>query len=212
MTPLPPLLVLTDRRACERRGRTLAETVAEAVSGGARAFVLREKDLPAGERLRQAEAVGAVLRPAGGILIVSSDPALAERLGSGWVHLAAADPRPTASPRLRTGRSCHDAASLARAREEGSAYATLSPVLPSRSKPGYGPALGLARLAELVAGVPALPVYALGGIDATSAAGCHAAGAAGVAVMGAVMGAKEPAAAARALARALDPGRADLAR
>lgn len=49
----------------------------------------------------------------------------------------------------------------------------------------------MARLAPATAGVP---VYALGGIDTTNAADFQAAGAHGVAVMGAVMRADDPAA------------------
>ncbi|GAA0970329.1 Thiamine-phosphate synthase [Nocardioides aquaticus] len=49
----------------------------------------------------------------------------------------------------------------------------------------------MARLAPAAAGVP---VYALGGIDATNAADFRTAGADGVAVMGAVMRADDPAA------------------
>ena len=62
---------------------------------------------------------------------------------------------------------------------------TLSPIFASASKPGYGPALGLERLAE-VAAVSPLPVIALGGIeDEGSVRACLDAGAAAVAVMGA---------------------------
>jgi thiamine-phosphate pyrophosphorylase len=52
-----------------------------------------------------------------------------------------------------------------------------------------------------------VPVVALGGITAANAAGCLAAGAAGVAVLGAVMAAPDPEAAAARLVAALErPG------
>mgnify|MGYP002084332812 CR=1 FL=1 len=73
----------------------------------------------------------------------------------------------------------------------------MSPVFATDSKPGYGPALGAEGLAALVSDA-LLPVYALGGIRADTVAACLTAGAAGVAVMGAVMGAEDPAAALRA--------------
>ena len=47
--------------------------------------------------------------------------------------------------------------------------------------------------------MPGLPVVALGGITAGVARGCVDAGAAGVALMGAVMGAADPAAVVRAV-------------
>ena len=63
----------------------------------------------------------------------------------------------------------------------------------SASKPGYGPALGVPGLAQLVART-GKPLLALGGVTSPAdAAACVAAGAAGVAVMGAVMRARDPA-------------------
>ena len=185
---LPPLLVLTDRRMSAARGRDLPATVARAVEGGARAVVLREKDLTAPERAALAAQLRAVLAPVDGLLIAASDAGL----GADGVHLAQADP-PVLGPGL-VGRSCHDGAGLARAADEGCAYATLSPIFPTASKPGYGPALGLAGLARLVQGA-GLPVYALGGVQPANAGACRDAGAGGVAVMGTVMSAHDPAAA-----------------
>ena len=59
-----------------------------------------------------------------------------------------------------------------------------------RPEPGYGPPLGPAALA----GAP-LPTWALGGVDAENAAKCLEFGAAGVAVMGAVLASPDPASA-----------------
>jgi thiamine-phosphate diphosphorylase len=183
------LLVLTDRRQARR---PLVETIRAAVDGGARLVVLREKDLPRARRLALAELMRAILEPVGGRLIVAgTDP-----LGGPAVHLSATDPPPRAGTRY-VGRSCHDAGELARASTVD--YVTLSPVFATASKPGYGPPLGTAQFARLVAGTP-VPVFALGGIaDAALAAKCRAAGAAGVAVMGAVMRAADPAAAVQEL-------------
>ncbi|MBB5824297.1 thiamine monophosphate synthase [Micromonospora carbonacea subsp. aurantiaca] len=98
------------------------------------------------------------------------------------------------------GRSCHDAAELARLTTED--YATLSPVYPSRSKPGYGPPLGTLRLGALIRFSP-VPVLALGGIETPDQVrACLAAGAVGVAVQGAIMRAGDPAGAAAALTTA----------
>jgi thiamine-phosphate pyrophosphorylase len=86
-------------------------------------------------------------------------------------------------------------------------------VYPTPTKPGYGPALGPDRAAALAGGVPWL---ALGGVhSAQRAAACAAAGASGIAVLGAVMGAGDPESLTRTLARAFvdaseakrDPGR-----
>jgi thiamine-phosphate pyrophosphorylase len=175
--------VLTDRRSC-RRG--LVEVVRDAVDGGARYVVLRERDLPRDRRAALADALRSVLAPAGGRLVVAGpDP-----LGGDAVHLSAAGPYPPPRQAL-VGRSCHGAAELGRLSTED--YAFLSPVFPTPSKPGYGPPLGSTGLAALVRR-SAVPVVALGGVQRPEqAVACVAAGAAGVAVMGAVMRAADPA-------------------
>jgi thiamine-phosphate pyrophosphorylase len=175
------VLVLTDRAQARR---PLREVIAAAVDGGARSVVLREKDLPRPERIELAEALRAILEPVGGRLIVAGpDP-----LGGNAVHLAAADPAPDGVGYV--GRSCHDADELSRLSTED--YVIVSPVFPTASKPGYGPPLGLYGLAAL-ASRTGKPVFGLGGLDSPAhAIACLAAGAAGVAVMGAVMRAADP--------------------
>lgn len=191
------LMVVTDRRQARA---PLVAVVEAAVAGGARWVLLREKDLPAPERAALARQLRRVLAPVGGVLVVAgTDP-----LGGDAVHLAAADP-PAGQLRPRpplVGRSTHDSTELARLTTED--YATLSPVYPSGSKPGYGPPLGPDRLRWLCRRA-GRPVFALGGIETPAqAAACRRAGAAGVAVMGAVMRASEPAAVVADLLAALD--------
>lgn len=175
---LPPLLLLTDRSQLPA-GRTLEGTVAECASAGLAVVVLRELDLPERERAELA------VQLARHVTVISAHTLLP---GTAGVHLAAHQPVVAG----RHGRSCHDESQLRQAASGGAAWVTLSPVAASSSKPGYGPALGtdgVARLAPAAAGVP---VYALGGIDATNAADFPAAGAHGVAVMGTVMRANHP--------------------
>jgi thiamine-phosphate pyrophosphorylase len=179
------LLVLTDRT--QTRGRPLVDVVRAAVEGGATTVVLREKDLPGPERSALADA----LRPFVPTLLVAGD----ETIPADGVHLAATDHFPDPRPGV-VGRSCHATDELTAAADEGCDYATISPIFASESKPGYGPALGV----DVLRDAP-LPVYALGGVDASNAARCRAAGAAGVAVMGHVMRADDPAAAVRELIR-----------
>ena len=183
MTPpaiLPPLIVLTD--GSQAGGRDLVAVVAAALAGGARAVVLREKDRPRRDRLALAAALRDVLGEVDGVLLVASDATIP----ADGVHLGARDPLPTPRPGL-VGRSCHGSAELAAAAAEGCTYAFVSPVFATASKPGYGPALGVGALAA-----SPLPTWALGGVGAGTAAACVAAGAAGVAVMGEVMRARDP--------------------
>lgn len=178
---LPRLLVLTDRSQCAGR---LEDAVAAAIDAGARAIVLREKDLPDTERRRLAAEFRALLEPVGGVLIVGGPATFA---ADDVLHLAARDPFPSSRPRL-VGRSCHSAAEVAGARREGCDFVLISPVFPTLSKPGYGPALGPAGLAALAAGAPR--AYALGGVLPAHVAECLAPPVWGVAVMGPPM--REP--------------------
>lgn len=197
---VPVLLVLTDRTACAPRD--LPDVVAEIAAAGAPALLYREKDLPAAERRRLGERVAAAIADTGTALVVASDPDLADHLDADAVHLAATDPTPRHAREF--GRSCHDLDELTAAREEGAAYATVSPVFPSAAKPGYGPALKLGGLADLARRAGNLPVVALGGIDPARALACLAAGATGVAVQHAVMAARAPGAAVAEFLQMLD--------
>lgn len=191
MSPLPRLLLLTDRTASAVRGRSVVESVRLSVEGGAQAVVLREKDLPPAERRELAETLLEILRPFHATLIIASDVQLAQSLQVDWVHLAARDPR-SAQSGLHAGRSCHNFDELRRASDEQLAYITLSPIFTTTSKPHYGPEIGLNNLACLLRQKPLPPTYALGGVDPASARSCLDAGAYGIAVMGAVMGADDP--------------------
>ncbi|MGW0436185.1 thiamine phosphate synthase [Micromonospora sp. NPDC003197] len=200
------VLLFTDRG---QASQPLTEVVRAAVAGGVRWVVLRERDLSPVERARLADQLRTILDGVAGELIVAGpDP-----LGGAAVHLSATgwvDPPavglPVVGPGAGTasrlvGRSCHDSTELDRLTTED--YVTLSPVFPSRSKPGYGPPLlpaGLARLARRTR----VPVFALGGVTSPDqVVACRAAGAAGVAVMGAVMRADDPTGVVRALVDAV---------
>jgi thiamine-phosphate pyrophosphorylase len=191
------VVVVTDRR--QARG-PLPEVVAAAVAGGARWVLLREKDLPRTERFALARLLRTVVAGAGRLIVAGPDP-----LDGNAVHLAAADPpgfRPDGVTLV--GRSCHDSDELERMTSED--YATVSPVFASDSKPGYGPALGVDRLRALCLR-SRRPVVALGGVQQPEqAAACVAAGAAGVAVMGAVMRSPDPAATVAAFGEAVAAG------
>jgi thiamine-phosphate pyrophosphorylase len=187
--PEPPLLVITDRH----QAQAPLESVASALfAGGCRWLSLREKDLPAPERLALLRRLVALGRPFHATVTVHDDLEAAMAAGAAGIHLpAGASPR-AARARLGDGAligvSAHQAADIMAAAAEGADYATLSPIFPTESKPGYGPALGLGPLGE----ASPLPVLGLGGIAIGNIASCLAAGASGVAVMGAAMRAADP--------------------
>ncbi|MGA4729138.1 thiamine phosphate synthase [Micromonospora taraxaci] len=189
MTGPDGVVVLTDRLVARDR---LDRIVAGAVAGGVRWVVLREKDLPRAERAALAADLRAILADVGGTLVVAGpDP-----LGGDAVHLPAAGPYPPPTHTV-VGRSCHNQAELDRLTTEH--YATVSPVHPTKTKPGYGPPLGPDGLRRLI-DISPVPILALGGVEAPEqVTACVQAGASGVAVLGALMRARDPGAVAAAL-------------
>jgi thiamine-phosphate pyrophosphorylase len=138
--------------------------------------------------------------------MLHGDPRLAARAGCAGVHLPAdgdvAAAHRLLGPNAWVSISAHGQDEALAAADDGADAVTLSPIFASASKPGYGPALGLERLARIAAASP-LPVVALGGIeDEAGAWACLEAGAAAIAVMGAVMRAPDPTALFARLARA----------
>lgn len=173
---LPPLLLLTDRSQLHL-SRSLTATLGECVAAGASAVVVRELD-------EAPEARAALVRQVtdlGGVAI-AAHTALP---GAAGVHL----PSGAAVVGGPFGRSCHSAAEVHVAAEEGAAWVTLSPYADSASKPGRTP-LSPREYAD--AARAGIPVYALGGVTAANAAAAREAGAHGVAVMGEVMRAADP--------------------
>ncbi len=191
MSDLPRIVVITDRKQV----RTTLEDVVKKIclEAGCSWILFRERDLPPMERRDMAIRMREITAACGARLSVSADVTLAAEIGADGVHLQRVmDLRGARAdlPKGWIGVSAHNLADVRLAKEEGADYATLSPIFPTESKPGYGPPLGLGSIRE--AARLGLPVYALGGITPRSALACIQAGAHGIAVMGTVMRAADP--------------------
>jgi thiamine-phosphate pyrophosphorylase len=204
----PRLLVITDPDApgglVTPIVRALASSAAPEV-----AVQLRAKSVSARELFEAAIALRHVTHAASARLLVSArlDVAIAAKLDG--VHLPESG-LPVGAVRSRmpdalVGRSCHDAAGLARAAAEGADYALLGPIF---AVPGKNPPIGVDGFAALVAPFASdpvsIPVLALGGVGPEHVPGLMAAGAHGVAVIRAITRASDPSAAMRAMIAALD--------
>lgn len=204
--PRPPVLLITDRKMAVR---PLTDVAAAALAGGCRWILVREKDLEPDDLLPLVADIVRLAEPHGALVSVSGNAVVAAKAGAKGVHLpqdgAHADAVAEARQRLGgdalIGVSTHSIAEAQAAARDGADYATYSPIFLTASKPGYGPALGLDQLADATANV-LLPLVALAGIDATNAAGCREAGAAGIAVMGSIMRATDPGTAIKAMIEA----------
>lgn len=198
------LLVITDRGEARRPLDEIAEAICSTDLCGW--LLLRDKDMPRHERADLARRLRAITRRTGTALSISADTALARECGADGLHLqtldAVREARALLGPSIVIGLSTHAPVEAAAAAEAGADYVTLSPIFTTSSKPGYGPALGTAALSR--ASTSGIPVLALAGVAPASVAGCIAAGAGGVAVMGGVMRAEDPVATVAAFRRALD--------
>ncbi|HEX9349918.1 MAG TPA: thiamine phosphate synthase [Gaiellaceae bacterium] len=160
------------------------ETARKAVEGGATVVQLRLKGAPTAEVVERGRPFGDL--PA--TFVVNDDVDAAIELNADGVHLGRDDPG--AERALEAGLLLGSSAASvdeARAGEAlGATYIGAGPVWATPSKPEADPAIGLEGLAQICEAV-SLPVIAIGGIDATNAADCVAAGATGVAVVRAAL-------------------------
>jgi len=197
--PLPVLMLVTDRKAAGGEA-ALVRKVAEAVESGANVVQLREKDL--GRRSLVAlgrELARVVTRRA--LLISNGARGDATEMGADGVHLPEAMPLARQSG-LIVGRSVHSVEAAMRAEGEGVDYILAGPVFATASHPDLQPA-GV-QLISNISSVVSVPVIGIGGITAANAMEVMAAGARGVAVIGAILLATDVRAATAALRDALD--------
>ena len=127
------------------------ETIAAAVGrGGGRWLLLRDKDLAPAERRDLASPAGEDRRGARRRAVGQRRRRARGRGRRRGVHLQAAAAVAPARARLGgaaiIGVSAHGLADVAAAAAAGADYVTLSPIFLTDSKPGYGPALGIAAL------------------------------------------------------------------
>src|SRR5881296_2337769 len=194
------LMVITD--AALLKGRDPVTACRGAVAGGATMIQVRLKDAAAREVLALARAlVGALSVP----VIVNDRVDVAIAAAAAGAHLGQEDPpldqlRPHVPPGFLLGCSVGSTAEAERARAVPADYWSVGPCFATANKPDAGAPLGAAGFGRLARLAPAgTPVIGIGGVTAANAPDLARAGAAGVAVIGAVWEASDPAAAARAL-------------
>jgi thiamine-phosphate pyrophosphorylase len=174
------------------------DTAHAALRGGATVLQLRIKGAPTAELVRLGREFVLVAQSHKLPLVVNDDVEAAIALGAAGVHLGQGDEGADRALEhgLLLGLSASTVRQAVAAEDAGAAYIGAGPVWPTPSKVDAEPPIGLEGLADIAEAV-STPVIAIGGVDATNAAECIAAGAAGVAV---IRAARE----ARALREAID--------
>jgi len=203
MATVRGLYVIIDPGACA--GRDPVEVARLALEGGASILQWRDKRREKGDQLPQARAVRELCIEHGALFIVNDHVDLALVLGADGVHLGQHDlpvelVRPLAPEGFIIGVSTNNAEEARRAQEHGASYVAVGSVFPTASKEPERTRPASPERVREVKGAVALPVIAIGGINASNIDQVLAAGADAVAVISAVCSAEDPRAAARELA------------
>ena len=199
MRPLPRLHAITAASvlAMDDLGMRAA---AIAAAGSAVALHARDHSAGGARIASVARRFLSLARPPEAAVFVNGRPDIAGALGAHGLQLGAADLAPAEArasfPRGWIGRSVHSIAEAEQAVADGADFLLVGTIFATPSHPGHpgaGPALvrDAARLGR--------PVIAIGGIDAGRAGRMREEGAYGVAAVGALWHAADPAAAALAL-------------
>jgi thiamine-phosphate pyrophosphorylase len=210
MKTIGRLHVLTDSELQSRWSHL--DLARAALDGGAETIQYRRKHGPTLLMLREAIALREACRRRKVPLVVNDRVDVAFFADADGVHLGKEDlPIALARDLLGPGRiigGSADHADEAGARHrDGADYAGIGPVFATASKHDAGPVLGLPGLAHAVRAVN-LPIIAIGGITAENLAEVLATGVHGVAVLGAVCLADDPAAVVRKLRALIEARRA----
>jgi thiamine-phosphate diphosphorylase len=195
------LIVVTDRMAAAPR--RVVDVVAAALAAGAPAVQLRDKTATSGQLCEVATTLLAMTREAGALLFVNDRTDVALAVGADGVHVGPDDLpvgslRAVVPPTLLIGASTDDPDEAAALVTAGADYIGCGSVYATATKADAGDAIGLEGL-DRVARACSAPVVGIGGITPERSAAVAGTSAAGVAVVGAVMGARDVAKVVHAL-------------
>jgi thiamine-phosphate pyrophosphorylase len=171
------------------------QVLKDAIAGGVRIVQIREKSMPDRELLEYARRVRGITRESGTLLIMNDRPDLATLCEADGVHvgqeeLRVHDVRRIVGPDCLIGVSTHSMEQARHAVLDGASYIGVGPVFRSGTK-SFDQFAGLDFVREVAAEIQ-LPWFPIGGIDQSNAEELIEAGAARVAVSGAVCRSDNP--------------------
>ena len=192
-------------------GRSLAGIVAAAVKGGVTLVQLREKTASTRAFIEQARVLKRLLAPLRVPLLINDRIDVALAAGADGAHVGQQDmpialARQLLGPAAIIGLSITELGQVRDRNVELADYLGVGPIFAQSTKLDATPPLGLDGLAE-VRRATGKPIVAIGGVSAANADAVRSAGADGIAVVSAIMGADDPGAAAAALVSAPKAGR-----
>ena len=186
------------------------ETAHQVLMAGVRLLQLRDKTATTRELVRVGQELRALTRQYGARLIVNDRLDVALAIEADGVHLGQDDlpvllARRIAGERLLIGVSAETVAEAMEAESAGADYLGVGPMFATSTKPDAGAPVGPERLRAIKQAVH-IPVFGIGGITLENAPAVLEAGADGICVVSAIVGAPDPAAAARQFLRLIGSG------
>jgi thiamine-phosphate pyrophosphorylase len=171
----------------------LAEAALEA---GAPTLQVRIKSGPDADRLRLTTTIVERCRDAGALCLVNDRVDIALATGADGVHVGADDlpvvvARRLLGPRAVVGGTARDPETARRLVDEGATYLGVGPTFATRTKRGLPDPIGVEGVRAVVEAVD-VPVIAISGVTPDKVDEVIAAGAYGVAVIGAVADSADP--------------------
>ena len=203
------LTVITDRGLAG--GQSQLDIIRAAIAGGATVVQLRDKDASTRAMIELGQELRDLTRLAGVPLIVNDRLDVALAIEADGVHVGQSDmpadvARRLIGPDLLLGVSAATLDEVRQAERDGADYLGVGSVYATGSKADAGAPIGLEGL-RAVARATQLPIVAIGGIGPGRAGECMRCGAAGVAVISAIVGQPDPAEAGRRLRAEIDAAR-----
>jgi thiamine-phosphate pyrophosphorylase len=198
--PLAGLYVILDPTV--RPERPLLEVLVAAAEAGVRLFQYRNKTASMKDAYAEAGPLRARAKDLNVLFLVNDRCDLALALDADGVHLGQTDLPYVYARRLLghekcIGLSTHNASQVEAAQRLGPDYIGFGPIFTPASKRDHDPLVGIEGLRR-IRPLTSVPVFAIGGIQATHVRPLIEAGADGIAVISAVVGASDvPAAAAQ---------------
>lgn len=199
------LYLVTDRNLTQ--GRNLLEVVDAAIAGGVTAVQLREKELPGRQFTELALAFRRLTRERGALFLVNDRVDIALAVDADGAHVGqddipAAMARRLLGPDRVLGVSARTPEQARAAEADGADYIGAGAVFATSTKID-AESIGLGGLVAIARAVH-IPVVAIGGINNANAAAVLETGVDGLAVVSAIVAARDVAAAATALRRTVD--------
>jgi len=182
-------------------GRTHSHIVEAAIRGGVTVVQYREKAATTRQMVEEARELRQLCSAAGVPFIVNDRIDVALAVDADGVHVGQ-DDMPVSLARAIIGKgrilgvSAGSAAEARKAEADGADYIGASPIFATPTKPDAPAPMGVEGLRWLARAV-SVPVVAIGGMNAENAPSIIQAGAAGVAVVSAIVSAQDVEAAAR---------------